>query len=237
MDDREALLKKLILAEQQFRLACTVNLAVTNQVQSLDVPVEWSFGKHSVSYEDFGLRTDQAEVVAPLLEMTATFVVAGAIRDAVSGHFPDPKRHKDSNVVSAYQISRMLRNAFSHSMLSPKWSMDNDCKNRVFNIDGIISLNTTDLHDQFVSWRDYGGPLAIFKFGRYVREELLKNKVDPNRRKPPFPTTECYQQGRLTLRRVDAVPPGAVEVVPGETLDLGNGHYIQALPKRRGNAP
>jgi hypothetical protein len=58
MDDREALSKKLALAEQQFRLACAVNLAVTNNVQPLDVPVEWSFGEHTVSYEDFGLRAD-----------------------------------------------------------------------------------------------------------------------------------------------------------------------------------
>jgi hypothetical protein len=60
MDDRETLVKKLMLAEQQFRLACTVNLAVANNVQTLDVPVEWTFGKHRVSYEDFGLRPDQA---------------------------------------------------------------------------------------------------------------------------------------------------------------------------------
>jgi hypothetical protein len=63
MDDRETLVKKLMLAEQQFRLACTVNLAVENNVQTLDVPVEWSFGKHRVSYEEFGLRPDQAEVL------------------------------------------------------------------------------------------------------------------------------------------------------------------------------
>ncbi|WP_157235150.1 hypothetical protein [Methylosinus sp. LW4] len=234
MDDQEALLKKLILAEQQFRLACTVNLAVTNNVQSLDVPVEWSFGKHTVSYEDFGLRIDQAEVVAPLLEMTATFVVAGAIRDAVAGYFPNPKAHNDSNVVSAYQISRMLRNAFSHSMLSPKWSIDDDCKNRVFNIEDVISLDTSKLHGQFASWRDYGGPLAIFKFGRYVRENILGKTVDPNRQKPPFPTIECYQQGRLIARRVDVMPPDAVEIAAGETLVLGNGHFIRAVTRNDG---
>jgi hypothetical protein len=172
--------------------------------------------------------------VAPLLEMTATFVVAGAIKDAVAGYFPNPKAHNDSNVVSAYQISRMLRNAFSHSMLSPKWSFDDDCQNRVFNIEGVISLNTAKLHGQFVSWRDYGGPLAIFKFGRFVRENLLGNLVDANRRKPPFPTIECYQQGRLIMRRVDAVPPGAVEVAAGEILDLGNGHFIRAATRNVG---
>jgi hypothetical protein len=176
MDDRETLVKRLMLAEQQFRLACTVNLAVANNVQTLDVPVEWTFGKHRVSYEDFGLRPDQAELTAPLLEMTATFVVVAAIRDALIGCFPNTKNHANQNVVAAYQISRMLRNAFSHSMLCPVWAIDENCKDRVFAIDRIISLNTAGLHGKWVDWRDYGGPLAIFKFGRFVRETLLEKQ-------------------------------------------------------------
>ena len=229
MDDRETLVKKLMLAEQQFRLACTVNLAVENNVQTLDVPVEWTFGKHQISYEDFGLRPDQAGLTAPLLEMTATFVIAAAIRDALVGCFPNKRNHANQDVVAAYQISRMLRNAFSRSMLSPVWAIDENCKDHVFAIEKIISLNTTDLQGKSVDWRDYGGPLAIFKFGRFVRETLLENKIDPNRKKPPFPTIACYQQGRLLLRRVDELPTGAIKVAeigPGESFDLGNGHQI-----------
>jgi hypothetical protein len=229
MDDRNSLLNKLRLAEQQFRLACTVNLAVANNEQLLDVPLVWAYGTHSVSYEDFGLRVDQAEVVAPLLEMTATFVVAAAIRDVMIGCFQDPKNDNDQNVVAAYQISRMLRNAFSHSMLSPKWSIDEDCKDQEFSIAQIISLNTTGLHGKIVHWRDYGGPLAIFKFGRHVRETLLGDKIDPLRIRPARPTTECYQQGRLILKRVGSIPAAAAEVPPGKILDLGNGYRIQTL--------
>jgi len=235
MDDREPLVKKLMLAEQQFRLACTVNLAVANNTQTLDVPVEWTFGKHRVSYEDFGLRPDQAELTAPTLEMTATFVVAAAIRDALVGCFPNPKKHVNRDVVAAYQISRMLRNAFGHSMLSPVWSIDNDCKDSLFAIDKIISLNTKGLDGKSVDWRDYGGPLAIFTFGRFVRETLLENKVDPTRKKPPFPSIVCYQQGRLLLRKIDEIPTGAVKVAeagPGESIDLGNGHQVRVLPRR-----
>jgi len=36
-----------------------------------------------VSYRDFGLRWDQAEWAAVQLEMTATCVLAGAIRDVI----------------------------------------------------------------------------------------------------------------------------------------------------------
>lgn len=229
MDDRERHLNRLKLAEQQFRLACTVHLAVTNGVQVLDVPVEWTFGKHRVSYADFGLRVDQADVAAFYLEMTATFSIACVIRDAISKLFTNPKNDLDQRVVAAYQISRMIRNAFAHSMLYPEWHIDDDCRDKRFCIDQVISLNTTDLDRKPLRWQDYGGPLAIFYLGRFVRETLLGDKIDPSHQKPPYPTVESYQQGRMILRRVDELPDDVLiaSVGPGERLELGGGHYIE----------
>lgn len=230
VEDRERHLNRLRIAEQQFRLACTVHLAVTNGVQTLDVPVEWAFGKHRVSYQDFGLRHDQAENIGIHLEMTSTLVLASVVRDAIVAVFENPKAHADPNVVASYQISRMIRNAFAHSMLFPRWSIDDDCKNKVFAIDGVISLDTSKLVGKLLEWRDYGGPLAIFYFGRFVREALIGDKVDPNRALPPRPTVECYQLGRLITRRVESIPEGAEEVAtlrPGESLDLGDGYWLR----------
>lgn len=221
---------RLKIAEQQFRLAVTVNLAVTNGVQTLDVPVEWTFGEHRVRYEDFGLRPDQAGLAAACLEHTAMLAMSGVIRDAIVALFEDPKNHSDSNVVAAYQISRLVRNAFAHSFVAPTWSIDEDCRSRTFEIDEIIRLDTTELQGQPMQWPHYGGPLAIFKFGRFVRETLLGDKVDPQRKKPLFPTLECYQQGRLVVRKVDRIPEGAVVVMragPGERIDLGGGHSLE----------
>jgi hypothetical protein len=203
---------------------------VSNGVQTLDVPVEWTFGRHRVSYEDFGLRQDQADYVAPLLEMTATLVITSAVRDALVALFRDPKRHEDQNVVSAYQISRLIRNAFAHDMIHPKWSIDADCHDKTFEIQDIIRLNTSGLHGVHLDWHHYGGPLAIFYFGRYVREILLEDPVDPNRTKPSYPVLGCYQQWRLILRRVDDLPDDAVKVAsvgPGERLELHDGHYVE----------
>ena len=228
--DHEEHVGNLRLAEQQFRLACTVHLAVSNRVQTLDVPVEWTFGGHRASYLDFGLRPDQAEWAAAQLEMTATCVLAGAIRDAIVGAFPDPKRNDNPDVVNAYQISRLIRNAFSHSMISPRWSIDKNCQGCVFEIAHVIALNTAGLHDSWLDWRHYGGPLAIFHFGRFVREILLGAKIDPNRQKPSFPVLECYQQGRLILRRIDEIPTTATLVASagrGESIDLGDGHVLR----------
>ena len=133
--------------------------------------------------------------------------------------------------MNAYQISLLTRNAFSHSMVNPRWSIDKDCRRRVFAIEGVITLDTTDVHDNALDWRDFGGPLAMLRFGIFVREGLFGAKVDPNRRKPDFPGLECYRQGRLILRRVDEIPAGATLVAsagPGETIDLGDGHVLRA---------
>lgn len=205
MDEREKHLNRLKLAEQQFRLACTVNLAVTNAIQTLDVPVIWTFGRHKVSYEDFGLREDQAEGAAAQLEMTTTLVIAATIRDAIASLFQNPKSHTNSDVVAAYQIARMIRNAFAHSMIYPRWSIDKDCEDKVFEIADIIKLETTGLSGQPLDWRHYGGPLAMFHFGRFVRLNLLQDQIDPNRQKPAFPTIEVYQQGRLVARKINTL--------------------------------
>jgi hypothetical protein len=77
--------------------------------------------------------------------------------------------------------------------------------------------------------------MAIFFFGRFVREVLLGDKVDPERKKPSFPTTECYQQGRLILRRIDDLPAGLTEVAragPGESIDLGDGHRLYVTNRK-----
>lgn len=234
MDNRDKHLNRLKLAEQQFRLACTVHLAVANGLQPLDVPVEWVFGAHRVSYEDFGLRPDQVEYAALHLETTATFVMMGVIRDAIVGLFDNPKTHQTHEVSVSYQISRTIRNAFAHSMLYPQWSIDEDCRDKTFSIDNVISLNTTELHGKPMDWHNYGGPLAIYYFGRFVREKLLGDRVDPNRQKPPFPSVECYQQGRLILRRIDDLPASVTEISyagSGESIDLGDGHHLRVPPQ------
>lgn len=230
MGIRDIHLNRLRAAEQQFRMACTTHLAVSNGVQPLDVPVEWAFGRHRVSYEDFGLRSDQADYAASLLEMTATFVLASTVRDALVALFPNTQNHTDKHVVAAYQISRLIRNAFAHSMIQPIWSIDADCRDRDFEIEDVIRLSTACLNGVDLDWRHYGGPLAIFYFGRYVRESLLNDPIDPNRAKPSYPILECYQQGRLILRHVDSLPERAVKIAsagPGESLELGDGHRIE----------
>ena len=234
MENYDIDIERLKVAEHQFRLACTINLAVTNNIQPLDVPVEWTFGKHRTTWDEFGLRADQAGLAASFLERTTTYSLASVIRDLLVSKFENPKDHKNVVVKNAYQVSRLLRNAFAHSCIDPVWSIDKDCREKVFEVGEVIRIDTSGLDRKRVEWTDYGGPLAVFKFGRFVREDLLGDRIDSNRELPPYPKQQIFQQGRLQMKKVDSIPTNAIlvkRIGPGETLHLGDGHYIAVEQK------
>jgi hypothetical protein len=139
MSSREEHIQLLFTAELQFRLASAVRLATTIKVQPLDLPVEWTHGKHRVSYEEIALREDQADYAAYFLHRSATFLMAVAMRDAIRAVVPEPKTSPDSDVRAAYQIARLIRNAFAHAPFSPKWAIDPDCQGKAFTIPDIKS--------------------------------------------------------------------------------------------------
>jgi hypothetical protein len=234
MTENEKHIAYLLTAELQFRLASAVRLATTLSTQPLDLPQEWTHAKHSVKYDEIALRPDQADYAAHFLHRSATFLMAVAMRRAIVAAVKDPKNSTDPDVRSAYQIARMIRNAFAYGPLSPTWSIDKDCRDQIFEVRNIITLNTTGLDGTPLDWRHYGGPLAVFRLCRFVRIEILKDQPT-TRGSVPIPTDTVYQQGNLILRKVDAVPDGAVRIEP--TLDrciqLGSGHFIRLREKEQ----
>jgi hypothetical protein len=127
--------------------------------------------------------------------------MAVAIKDAIKAAIPDPRNTKNSDVQAAYEISRLIRNAFAHSPFNPVWSIDPYCRNRVFELKRIVSLDTKDLHGIPFNWRHYGGPLAMLRLCRHVRYEILKDQERP-RKAIPTPKDIYYQQGNLILEQV-----------------------------------
>jgi hypothetical protein len=234
MTENEKHIGHLFTAELQFRLASAVRLATTLNVQPPDLPTEWSHGKQSVKYDEVVLRQDQADYAAHYLHRSATFLMAVAMRDAIRATVTDPKSLTNSDVRSAYQIARMIRNAFAHAPLSPTWSIDWDCRDQVFEVLDIITLDTKGLDGIPFDWHHYGGPLALFRLCRFVRTEILKDQ--PPARKPvPVPANTVYQQGSMILQKVDAIPAGAVRIeperLPDGSIHLGGGHFIRPREK------
>ena len=155
--------------------------------------------------------------------------MAVTIKDAIRATVSDPKTSTDSNIQNAYQIARLIRNAFAHDPTLPVWSIDADCQNKKFSVPNIISLDTTSINGTEFDWRHYGGPLALFNLCRFVRVEILKDKLSP-RKNVPVPQKIVYQQGNLILQKVDELPPNVkfVESLPDGKISLGDGHFLCA---------
>lgn len=85
----------LFTAELQFRLASAMRLAVTMGNQPLDLPQEWSHGKHKVSYSEVALRQDQADFAAWSMHRSATFLMAVAMKDAIKAAGSGPKERNE----------------------------------------------------------------------------------------------------------------------------------------------
>lgn len=173
MPDYGEEIRCLRLAELQFRLASAVRLSVAVGTQPLDLPVEWTHGKHRVRYSEIAITKDEADCAAWNLHQSATFLMAVAIKDAIRVAVPDPKTHLNADVRSAYQISRLIRNAFTHRPFCPVWSIDPDCSDQVFEVRDIIKLNTKGLNGTPFDWRHYGGPLALLRLSQFIRVEIL----------------------------------------------------------------
>jgi hypothetical protein len=235
MSELERHIQYLLTAEFQFRLASAVRLATTRKVQPLDLPMQWIHGQHGVSYEEVALRTDQADFAAFFLHRSATYLMAVAMKDAILAAVPDPKTSLDSKVRAAYQIARLVRNAFAHAPFSPTWSIDSNCRDTVFAVSDLITLDTTGLQGVPFDWRHYGGPLALFRLCRWVRIEILHDKPE-SRKVIPIPQTRIYQQGDLILEKVDAIPadatPAKLERRPDGGIDLGGEHVLYPGEKK-----
>lgn len=232
MSAREDHIAYLFIAELQFRLASAVRIATTRDVQPFDLPITWTHGEHSVRYEEIALRADQGAYAACFMQRSATYLMAVAVKDAIKAVIPDPKHVAEPAVRSAFEIARLVRNAFAHAPFAPAWSIDPDCRDHVFEVPNVIRLDTHGLQGASFDWRHYGGLLAMLKLCRYARLEILKDDAPP-RTVLPLPTAELQQIGDILVQRVDAIPPGAtpIDVQPDANgrIPLGGGYVIVPL--------
>jgi len=234
MEKRELYAQRLEMAERQFSLASAVQLATTEGRQPLDLPTVWTHGKHEVRYEEIALTNKEADIAAFYLQRCATYIMATQVHEALKKLFPNPKIQPQPEIQAAYQISRMIRNAFAHNIFDPIWSIDNDCRNRVFEISGIIKFDTSSLDGKRFDWRHYGGPLALLKLSQFVREKIL-NAPRHHREVPPQ-IRKRFQQGNLILTELsdeeaeDTRKKGHMRKVVASKngkIHLPGGHAIQ----------
>jgi hypothetical protein len=108
--------------------------------------------------------------------------------------------------------------------------INNELRDAVFVIPGVIELQTQGLHDTAFDWRHYGGLLGLYQLCRFTRFKILNDELCPRQNIPPQQRV-LFQQGDLILERLDKVPENAVPVsiepdVDGN-IDLGNEYKLK----------
>ena len=259
-EERDRHIGYLFTAELQFRLSTAVGIAVSSGRQPLDFPQTWTYGKHSVSYDEMSLRHEQAEYAAAAIEHSSTLMMAVAVKDAVEAVTPglseavrrrgnqirtavgetientNPKPWivTDDHVATAYHVSRLVRNAYAHAPFSPMWMINSGIRATTFSIPNVIELNTNNLHNTTFEWSHYGGMLALYRLCRFARFKILGDENKP-RKNIPNPQRILLQQGNLILEQIDKIPKEVVpvELRPDGGFDLGKGHVLYgANPKQ-----
>ena len=212
--DKEKAISQLFAAELQFRLACAVKIATDLKEQPLNVPTDWSYGKHNVKHNEIALRQDQAEYAAWHLRNSTTFLMATEIKNAIIAFTSKPLEHKDKNISNSFQIVRFIRNAFAHHPFKPVWSIEKKYQNKNFAVKEIIQLNTFNLNGNVFDWKDYGGFLAILKLCQFVRFEILKDKGKrPSEKELQVPEKKCIMLvGPHIFKEVNEIPEGAKKI-------------------------
>lgn len=140
--------------------------------------IGWQYGGHFIDKGELHLSDEERQVAARRVMNSITYLLAAQICEAMKRLKPPARQHPQAEVASAFEMSRLIRNAFAHDPGVPTWSIDPDCANKVFEVSGIMRLDTTNLQGQPIAWEDYGGFLAVHRLSQWVRQNVLQRPAN-----------------------------------------------------------
>jgi hypothetical protein len=126
-----------------------------------------------MSREELTLSYDDATLATAILHHSATLSLAVHIVSAYKQVVGDTRGCKDPVKRSAFEIARLIRNAYAHRPADPHWSIDPPCQDKQYEVPGILRLDTTGLQGKRFEWQDYGGPIALYRLSEFVRTRVL----------------------------------------------------------------
>ncbi len=169
-------------AELQFLLAHKVNTLTVGSL--LDLKIDgWTYGRKHLSREELAISYDDATLASAVLHHSAALSLAVHIVSAFKQAVGDVRKSNDPVRCAAFEIARLVRNAYTHHPADPHWSVDPPCQNKLFEVPGIIRLNTQGLQGKRFEWQDYGGPIALCRLSEFVRTSVLSEMLEPNKKK------------------------------------------------------
>jgi hypothetical protein len=223
---REEYIESLRLVELQLQLTISVRLACSLHNQPLMVPDLWIYGQNQLEGCEIQLTPDSADIAATLLEHTVTHVLCIHALEAIKRAIDNVWDHLDKNIVAAHQICRLIRNAYAHNPHMPVWRIDKKSRNKIYEIMGVIQLNTEKLEGQKIKWQHYGGIIALWNLSHWVRVNILKDANKIVILKDTYTPSGITQQGRLIVKWLDKTSSEANDIPLDKIVEIAGKRYL-----------
>ena len=166
---------KLEHAELFYKFSLAVSNSISFGISDLDLTYyeQFSFLGHIVNKKDLELTKSQERIGARMLESIGTYMIALQLNKVLEDEWREKRlQSRDKDVQSISQVVRLIRNAFAHDPLDPIWDISPSAKDKEFEIPGILTLKTHDLHGKRLDRRHYGGPLALLRLTQHLKKIL-----------------------------------------------------------------
>jgi hypothetical protein len=135
---------RLLLHDASIHLKLVFGLNATRpRVSYLDT---FSYGSHVARHDELSLTAKEQERGFTALEHAATYLSAVQVHTALEAVHSAPFHIAEADIGSAFQIARLLRNAFAHNPFNPAWEIRDVWQERRFVVPDVITLDTTGLH-------------------------------------------------------------------------------------------
>ncbi len=170
--------ERIRLAQDFFRFAYLVGSPISFglPVDLPEPPEIMTWSKHSLNAEDLRLEPDTFAFCGTILERLAYRLLAMELDVALSQAFAHQDRlnHPDPFVRDASVVIRVIRNAVAHNVFSPVWKVDRKLRNKVIEINDVLSFDTTNLHGTTLRRFDFSGPIALLRLSELVVAYLVQ---------------------------------------------------------------
>ncbi len=168
---------ELLLANAKLHFKLVFGLTTTTP--DINYLGTFTWGKHTATHEELALTPEQEEYAFSALEHCGIYLAVVQIHTALEAIHPDPFSISEPEVSDAFQIARLIRNAFAHNPFNPEWRIGTTWRHRTFHVEDIISLDTSALDGQQVRREHYGGPIAVLRFIEYARKVVAMRAQQP----------------------------------------------------------
>ena len=133
----------------------------------------FSYLGHVVKREDLELSREEEKKGAQILEFIGAYMMITQLREVLKVEWGDGTiQGTDLVKKNIYQITRLIRNAFTHDPFKPVWDISPSAVNQEFEISNIIKFRTHGLHGKRLDRSHYGGPLALLKLAEYIQKNF-----------------------------------------------------------------